>query len=65
MFSMKVGENAEGSVASKASQMRNSDALLSLVGEIIHGDSDHWEISPTKQHGIGSVQSRCARHLTR
>jgi hypothetical protein len=53
MFSMTVGEDAEGSVASKASLMRNSDALLSLVGEIIHGDSEYWEILHTKQHGIG------------
>ncbi len=45
---MTVGEDAEGSVASKASLMLNSDVLLSLVGEIIHGDSEYWGILHTK-----------------
>ena len=34
--SEKVGENAVGSAASKANLMRDSDALLTLVGSIIH-----------------------------
>ena len=50
---MTVGEDEEGSVAPKASRMRNSDAVLSLVGGIIHGDSEYWEILHIKQHGIG------------
>jgi hypothetical protein len=48
---MTVGEDAEGSVASKASLIRNSDGLLSLVGEIIHGDSEYWVYA--KQHDKG------------
>ena len=35
--SIKVGENAEGSAASKADVMRYSDALLTLIGSKIHG----------------------------
>ena len=34
--SEKVGENAVGSAASKANLMRDSEALLTLVGSIIH-----------------------------
>ena len=41
MFPMKVRENAEGSAASKASLMRDSDASLTLIGEIIHRDSEY------------------------
>ncbi len=48
-----VGEDAKGSIASKATLMRNSDAMLSLVGKIIHGDSEYREILHIKQHGIG------------
>jgi hypothetical protein len=33
---MKVGENAEGFAAFKASPISHSDALLALVGKIIH-----------------------------
>ncbi len=47
--STKVRENAEGSAASKVSPMRDSDALLTLVGEIVHGDPDCWGILLTKQ----------------
>jgi hypothetical protein len=50
---MTVGEDVEGYIASKASLMRNSDAMLSLVGGKIHGDSEYWENLHTKQHGIG------------
>jgi hypothetical protein len=50
---MTVGEDAQGSVASKASLMRNLDALLSVVEEIIHGDSEYWEILHTDQHVKG------------
>jgi hypothetical protein len=62
--SAKARENSDGSAASKTSLMRDSDALLTLVGEIIHGDPDLWGILLTKQHGKGSIQSRFAKHLT-
>ncbi len=63
---MTVGEDAEGSIASKASLMRNSDAMLSLVGEKIQGDSEYWEILRTKQHGIGFLPflQTCTRSST-
>ncbi len=38
--SRRVQENAEGSAPSKPNLMRDSDALLTLLGEIIHGDPD-------------------------
>ena len=38
--SRKVQENAEGSASSKPNLMRDSDALLTLLGGIIHGDPD-------------------------
>jgi hypothetical protein len=41
MFSIKIGKNAKGSAASKASLMRDSDASLTLIGEIIHRDSEY------------------------
>ncbi len=63
-FFMKVGENAGGFAASKANLMRDSDALLTLVGEIIHGDSEYWRNLLTKQHEKGPFQSRCARHIS-
>ena len=61
---MKVGENAGEFAASKANLMRDSDSLLTLVEEIIHGDSEYWRISLTKQHDKGPVQCRCARHIS-
>ncbi len=61
---MNVGENAGAVAASKANLMRDSDALLTLVGEIIHGDSEYWRILLTKQHDKVPVQSRCARHIS-
>ena len=46
--SAKVGENADGSAASKANLMRDSDAFLRLVGSRIHGDHEYGEILLTK-----------------
>ncbi len=47
----------------QASLMRDSDALLILVEEIIHADSVQWGILLTKQPVQSSVQSRCALHF--
>ncbi len=59
LVSEKIHENAEGFAASKPSQMRDSDALLTLVGgeleAIYHGDPEYWENLLTKQHGKGPV----------
>lgn len=63
-ISAKVGEIAEGSTASKAFQIRDSDAFLTLVESIIHGDHEHWEILLTKQRDKVPVQSRLTRYLT-
>ena len=62
--SAKVGENAEGSAASKANLMRDSDALLTLVGSIFHGDHEYWGILLTTQHNKVPFQSRSTRYLT-
>ena len=61
--SEKVGANAVGSAASRANLMRDSDALLTLVGSIIHGDHEYWRILLTKQHEKIPLQSRFTRHL--
>ena len=44
--------------------MRDSDASLTLVGEIIHGDPDSWGILLTNKHGKGVIQARFVKHLT-
>ena len=63
-ISGKVGENAEGSAASKADLMRDSDALLTLVGSIIHGYHEYWGNLLTKQLYKVPVQSGFTRYLT-
>jgi hypothetical protein len=63
-ISGKVRENAEGSAASKADLMRDSDALLTLVGSIIHGYHEYWGNFLTKQLYKVPVQSRFTRYLT-
>jgi hypothetical protein len=61
--SVKVQENAEGSASSKSNLTRDSDALLTLLREIIHGDPDSSGIySPCC--GKGPVQARFAKYLT-
>jgi hypothetical protein len=61
--SVKVQENAEGSASSKPNLTRDSDALLTLLREIIHGDPDSSGIySPCC--GKGPVQARFAKYLT-
>ena len=62
--SIKVGENAEGSAASKADLFRDSYALLTLVGSLIHIDHEYWGILLTKQHDKGLVPSRFTRYFT-
>ncbi len=57
-LSAKVGEIAEGSTASKAFQIRDSDALLTLVESIIHGDHEHWGILLTKQRDKSSCSTQ-------
>ena len=63
-FFMKVGESADRFAASEVILMGDSDALLTLVGEIIHGDSECWNCLLIKHHGKGHVQRRCARHIS-
>ena len=63
-FIMKMGESADRFAASKAILMGDSDVLLTLVGEIIHGDSEFWKFLLIKHHGKGHVQRRCARHIS-
>ncbi len=62
--SAKARENVESCTSSKIDLMRNSDALLTLIGEIIHGDHECWCILLTTKHGKGPVQGRFAKHLT-
>jgi hypothetical protein len=68
LVSEKIHENAEGLAASKPCQMRDSDALLTLVGgeleAIYHGDPEYYGNLLTKQHGKDPVQRRLARRLT-
>ena len=65
LFSAKVRENAQGFAAYKVSRIRNSDALPTLNGEIIHCDPESLDILVTKQrHGKGPVQSRPTSRLT-
>jgi hypothetical protein len=61
---MKVGESADRFAASEVILMGDSDALLTLVGEIIHGDSECWNCLLIKHHGKGHVQRRYARHIS-
>ena len=50
MILMKVGESADRFAASKVSIMIDSDASLTLVGEIFHGDSEYWRNLLIKHH---------------
>ncbi len=53
----------DGSAASKVDLMREANASLTLVAEIIHVDQEYWGILLTKPHDMGLVQCRCTRHL--
>ncbi len=46
---IKVQQNVDGSAASKMELMMDSDAVLTLVGQIIHLDHEYSEILLTKQ----------------
>ncbi len=50
--------------ASKVSLMIDSDALLTLVGEIIQSDSECWKLLFIKQIVNGHAQSKCVRHVS-
>ncbi len=41
----------------------NSDAVLTLVGQIIHVDHEYSETLLTKPHDFGPVQCRFTRHI--
>jgi hypothetical protein len=63
IVAIKVRQNADGSAASKVELMMDSDAVLTLVGQIIHVDHEYLDILLTKQHDFGPVQCRFTRHL--
>ncbi len=44
-------------------KMRDIDALLTLVGEIIHGDPDFLGMFLTKQHDKGAIHATFANTL--
>ncbi len=56
IVAIKVRQNADGSAASKVELMMNSDAVLTLVGQIIHVDHEYSENLLTKPHDFGPVQ---------
>jgi hypothetical protein len=65
IVSIKAGQNLDGSAASKVDLMREANASLTLVAEIIRVDQEYWGILLAKPHDIGpvQVQCRCTRHL--
>ncbi len=58
IVSTKVRHNADGSASSKVGIIRDSGALLSLVGVMFHVDPEYWGILLTEQHDTGPVKSR-------
>jgi hypothetical protein len=57
IVSIKAGQNLDGSAASKVDLMREVNASLTLVEEIIHVDQEYWGYLLTKLHDIGPVCS--------
>ncbi len=57
IVSTKAGQNLDRSGASKVDLMREANASLTLVAEIMHIDQEYWGILLTKPHNIGPVQS--------
>jgi hypothetical protein len=63
IVSIKAGQNLDGSATSKVDLMREVNASLTVVAEIIHVDQEYLGILLTKPHDICPVQCRCSRHL--
>ena len=63
IVAIKVRQNADGSAASIVELMMDSDAVLTLAGQIIHVDHEYSEILLTKPHDFGPVQCRFTRHI--
>ena len=63
IVSIKAGQNLDGSAISKVDIMREANAWLTLVAEILHVDQEYWGILLTKPLDICPVQCRCTRHL--
>jgi hypothetical protein len=63
IVAIKVPQNAGGSAASKVEPMMDSDAMLTLIGQIIHVDHEYSKILHTKPHDVGPVQCRFTRHI--
>jgi hypothetical protein len=42
IVSIKAGQNLDGSAASKVNLMREANASLTLVAEIIHVEQEYW-----------------------
>jgi hypothetical protein len=60
---MKARIFSDGPAAPKVDLIRDFDALLTLVAEIIHVDHEYWGILLTKEHDIGPVRYRFTRNL--
>jgi hypothetical protein len=56
IVSIKAGQNLDGSAASKVDLMREANASLTLVAEIMRANQEYWGFLLTKPHDIGSVQ---------
>jgi hypothetical protein len=65
IVSIKAGQKLDGSAASKVDLMREANASLTLVAEIMHVDEEYRGFLLTKPHDRGPVQCRCrcTRHL--
>ncbi len=61
---MTVGESAGRFAASKVSLMIDSDALLTLVGEMILVDSECWNLLLIKHNFKGHGLSKCVRNVS-
>ena len=63
IVAIKVRQNVDGSAASTVELMMDSDAVLTLVGQIILVDHEYSEILLTKPQDFGPVQYRFTRHI--
>ncbi len=62
IVAIKVRQHADGSAASEVELMMDSDAMLTLIGQIIHVDYEYSDILLTKKHDFGLVKCRFTRH---